>query len=192
MTLSQDEIREIKAQNSRNHRAAQTTRNLVWALVATLLVVLAVVLVVVRPDPASGPAIDYRTVASQAQGGIDTALAAPDLPDGWVANAAELRTRASVAAWYIGFITPKEQFIALNQGFDANDTWVDGLLESNAPTGSTSIGGVSWTVYDHRDAKEPGNLAYALVTTIGASTYVLHGTADDAEFAELAVELTDD
>ena len=40
--------------------------------------------------------------------------------------------------------------------------------------------------YDRRSADDVGNLAYALVTTAGASTIVLAGTASDAEFAVLA------
>ena len=186
-TQSADEIAAIKAENSRAHRAAQTTRNLIWALVATLIVVLFLFLVVVRPDPVSEDPIDFATVASQSQ--ADAPLVAPVLPDGWSANRADLTTRGEIQVWYIGLITPSDQFIALNQGIDANPTWVDNLLASAKPTGSTTIDGVEWTVYDHRDGDDPGNLAYALVTEVGESTYVLHGTASDNEFALLARSL---
>jgi len=186
-TQSADEIAAIKAENSRAHRAAQTTRNLIWALVATLIVVLFLFLVVVRPDPVSEDPIDFATVASQSQ--ADAPLVAPVLPDGWSANRADLTTSGEIQVWYIGLITPTDQFIALNQGIAANPTWVDNLLASAKPTGSTTIDGVEWTVYDHRDGDDPGNLAYALVTEVGESTYVLHGTASDNEFALLAQSL---
>jgi hypothetical protein len=187
--LSADEIAAIKAENSRQHRAAQTTRNLVWALVATLLVVLFLVLVVVRPEFEPTDPVDYGTVASQAQPDVDETLAAPVLPAGWSSNRADLTRSGDIRVWYVGLITPSDQFIALSQGIDANATWVDNLLEQAKPTGSATIGGVDWTVYDDRDGDDPGNLAYALVTVSGASTYVLHGTASDEEFALLAQSL---
>lgn len=187
--LSADEIAAIKAQNSREHRAAQTTRNLIWALLATLVVVLFLVLVVVRPNPASLPAIDYGAVASQAQDQLGAPVAAPALPDAWRANEAELRKSGDIDVWYIGFITPEEQFIALNQGINANATWVDNVLERETSTGTVRIDGIEWTVYDHRKSDDPGNLAYALVAEVGASTFVLHGTASDVEFETLATAM---
>ena len=187
--LSAEEVAAVKAENSRRHRAAQTTRNLIWALVATLIVVLFLVLVVVRPDLQAADPVDFGTVASQAQPGIDETLAAPVLPSGWTSNRADLTKSGDIPVWYIGFITPSDQFIALNQGVNANATWVDNLLDRAKPTGSTIIDGTEWTVYDHRSSDDPGNLAYALVTVAGDSTYVLHGTASDGEFALLAQSL---
>ena len=185
-----EETATRKAENSRKHRANQTLRNLIWSLVATLIVVLLLVLVVVRPDPAQLGAIDYRTVAEQAQVNAEAPLAAPDLPSSWTANAAELRTRGDVTSWYVGFITPKKQFIALDQGIGANPTWVDNTLDSNTSNGAVVLNGVTWDIYDYRDGEDPGNLAYSMVAVDGESTYVLYGTASDAEFAELATTLT--
>ncbi len=188
-----EETAARKAENSRKHRANQTLRNLVASLVVTLAVVIALVLVVVRPDPAAGPAIDYATVAAELQPTVDHELLAPRLPDGWTANAAETRTSGGVTSWYIGFVTPDEdQFIALVQGLDANPTWLVTAVDQALPTGTVELGGVVWDVYDQRDSKDPGNHAYALVTTSGDSTIVLHGTAGDTEFATLATAIAAD
>jgi hypothetical protein len=187
--LSAEQIAAIKAENSRNHRAAQTTRNLVWALVATLLVVLFLVLVVVRPDPATVDPIDFPAAAAQAQAGVDETISSPVLPPGWSSNKAELTTDGEIDVWYIGLITPGEQFIALNQGINANSTWVQNLLDKKKTTGSVQLDGIEWQVYDHRDSDDPGNLAYALVTEVGNSTYVLNGTASDQEFETLALAM---
>lgn len=184
-----EEVAAIKAENSRAHRAAQTVRNLLWALAATLLVVLFLVFVVVRPDPAPREPVDYGTIAAQAQGDIATTIVAPALPDGWDANEAALRTAGDVSVWYIGFVTPEQQFIALNQGIDANPTWVDNLLDSAQSTGTRVIGDLTWTVYDQRDTDDPGNLAYAIVADYEESTFVLYGTASDTEFETLATAL---
>lgn len=184
--MSPEDVLEAKAANSRAHRAAQTTRNLVWALVATLLVVLALVLVVVRPDMPAPDPIDYQTIAGQSQSQASETLVTPVLPEGWNANRAQLGRDGDVESWYIGFVTPSTQFVALTQGIGANSTWVDNVLERARSTGSVTIDGVDWVVYDNRDTKDPGNRAYALVTSAGNSTYVLYGTASDDEFALLA------
>lgn len=178
-----------KAENSRKHRANQTLFNLLIALVATLAIVLFLVVVVVRPTPEAAPSIDYAGIAAEAQGGASEPLVVPDLPEGWGANAARFERRAEVLTWYIGFITPSTQFIALNQGIDANPTWQATVLNSAESTGTTTIDGTSWTVYDQRTADDPGNFAYSMATTIGESTFILHGTASDAEFATLAASV---
>ena len=184
-----DETAARKAETSRAHRASQTVRNLAWSLGASLGVVLLLVLVVVRPDPAPTEAIDYGVVATEAQQSVDATLAAPVLPSGWSANAAELRADGEIQVWYVGFITPEQQFIALNQGIEANPTWVDNLLDGARSTGSVTIDGTSWSVYDHRDVEDSGNLAYAMTTSVQGSTYVLFGTASSVEFETVAASM---
>jgi hypothetical protein len=181
-----EETAARKAETSRQHRANQTVRNLVWSLVATLAVVLVLVLVVVRPETAPVHPIDYETVAEQAQSSVEVRLAVPHLPEGWTANAAELRTSsAGVQSWYIGFVTPSGQFIAFTQGIDADASWTDDLLDGHHPTGDKTIV-IDWVEYDYRSSKDPGNVAYGLVGDVPGSTLVLNGTASDEEFATLA------
>lgn len=187
-----EETAARKAENSRKHRASQTTINLVLSIAASLAVVLALVLVVVRPDQPPREPIDYALIAEQSQDQVDAPLATPTVPADWAANAARLESVDGVETWYIGFITGSEQFIALNQGIDANETWQSNLLESARETGTMTIAGTEWTVFDRRDVDDPGNIAFALTTTIGDSWFVLHGTARDAEFETLAASLTED
>ena len=183
------ETADRKAENSRKHRANQTALNLVGATIASLAIVAFLIIVVVRPAPAPAESIDYATIASQAQVSSAQALVVPELPESWTANDARFATKQQVPTWYIGFVTPTTQFIALNQGIDANRTWQAAILENALETGSVTIAGISWTVFDHRDASNPGNYAYSLATTSGATTIVLHGTADDSEFEALATAI---
>jgi hypothetical protein len=176
-----------KAENSRKHRANQTLINLVYSLVATLAVVLLLVLVVVRPDPPAPEPVDFARIAAQAQVNLSEQLMVPSLPPQWVANNAELRRGDDgIDAWYIGFITPSEQFVALTQGVDTNPTWLFALLDGIPSTGVENIDGVQWQIFDNRGAEDPGNFAYAMTTVSGASTYVLYGTADANEFRTVA------
>ena len=91
-----------------------------------------------------------------------------------------------------GFITPADKFIAFNEAFDANATWISNTLNDYPATGEVTIDGQVWTVYDNRSMEGAGNVEYALVTTSTNRTVVLFGTADDAEFAQLATSITAD
>jgi Protein of unknown function (DUF4245) len=185
-----DETAQRKAENSRKHRANQTALNLVGATIASLAIVAFLIIVVVRPTPAPAESVDYINIAGQAQVNSDQPLLAPVLPDTWGANDARFESRSQVPTWYIGFVTPKTQFIALNQGIDANPTWQAAVLDNATETGSVTIEGVTWTVFDQRDSASPGNFAYSMATTSGDSTIVLHGTASDSEFEALATAIS--
>lgn len=181
------ETADRKAATSRRHRENQTALNLVVALGASLIIMLIIVLIVVRPDQAAPEPVDYAVVATQAQASTGEPLVSPELPTGWNSNSARLGTGADgVSTWYIGFVTPARDFAAISQGIDANPTWRAAQLDDALATGTQTISGIRWDVYDRRDAEDPGNLEYALAATIGASTFVLFGTAEPAEFETLA------
>jgi hypothetical protein len=185
-----EETAARKAENSRAHRANQTTRNLVLALLASLAIVLFVVLVVVRPSTNLVSPVNYRSVAAQAQQGVSETLAAPPLPHGWQSNDAELKSDSGkTVTWYVGLITPKQQFVAIEQGIDTSDTWFGSLLGKAQPTGHVTIAGVDWTVYNQRNVADVGNYSYSLAGTVGSSHLVLHGSASDAEFRVLATAI---
>ncbi|HEY5231127.1 MAG TPA: DUF4245 domain-containing protein [Galbitalea sp.] len=182
-----DETATRKAETSRAHRANQTTRNLIFALLATLAIVAFIVLVVVRPSTNLVHSVNYLTVAAQAQQSVSEELAAPTLPAGWKSNDAELKSDSGkTVTWYVGLITPKQQFIAIEQGIDTSDTWFGSLLGKAQPTGHVTIDGIRWTTYNQRSVAGAGNFPYSLAGTIGSSRLVLHGSASDAEFRVLA------
>jgi len=192
-----DEIADRRAASSRAHRANQTLINLLLAIGASLVIVVVLVLVVVRPAPdGSVHKVDYRETAQQAQSAVGDPLAAPALPTGWYANRAELSQPGSgqVASWGVGLISPGSRYIGLTQGFQADATWVADQVDKLQPTRTKNYGGLSWSVYDHRDAAAndggDADVDYALVTTRGGSTIVLAGsTATDAEFATVATAI---
>lgn len=183
------ETADRKALSSRRHRERQTLLNLVGALLASLVAVLFLVLVVVRPELPERAAVDYQAIA--AESGTEVPLATPDLPPAWKANAATFNARPAdgVVNWYIGFVTPDRQFVALRQRIDANPTWVANQLSGAQSTGTTTIQGVTWTVYDRRTAKDAGNLAYAMTAENQTSSFILFGTAIDSEFETVATAL---
>ena len=193
MTMPDQESAPTVAERRAARRANQTTFNLVLALLASLGIVLFLVVVVVRPEM-EPRTVDYRQVGADAQSGIDEPLAVPDLPEGWMANRAELIATPAdgVVRWEVGFLTPGGEYIGLVQGIEANPSWVAGQVRSAPAVGTERIGGLVWETYDRRDVDDPGNVEYALVTASGASTIVLGGTASDEEFAVLAAAVAEE
>jgi hypothetical protein len=189
--MTSEEIAQRKADAAQKRRSRQTATNLLLSLAACLVVVFAVILVAVRPTAPNLPEVDYISVARQAQSGITARLAAPQLNGDWSANAARVTPKSSdgVVSWYIGFLTPDDQFIGMRQGVGAGESWMANQLPGTRPTGTAVVAGVSWKVYDRRDARDPGNFAYAMSTTSGSSVYVLFGTAKTTEFHTLATAL---
>jgi hypothetical protein len=177
-----EETAERKAIASARRRSNQTAFNLIVATGASLLVVLFLVFVVVRPNPEPREPIDYQGLAVAS----GEPVLAPDLPDTWVANAARLETSGGIRTWTIGFITPSAQYLALEQGLAANPTWLAQAVDGAPPTGSVRIAGLDWITYDRRDADDPGNYAFSMSTELADSLIVLHGTAADDEFAIVA------
>jgi hypothetical protein len=180
------------AESSRNYRARKTVNNLVLSLLVTLAAVLVLVLIVPRSDTPQERTVDYHQVARQAQNGITEPLVDPTLPSGWRSNGAEWRTGGSdqVPSWYIGLLTPRDQFIGLTQAINANPSWLADALQRQAASGTVTIDGIRWDVYRNTATDDRGNFDYALVTASGHSTYLLVGTATEAEFAVLAHALT--
>lgn len=179
-----EETAARKAAASKRHRENQTFSNLIVAIVACLGVVLVMVLVVLRPSPPPREPIDVAAAAASAEPTVGAPLIAPELPEGFDSNAAEIRVGADgVTTWYAGYVTPAEQFVSFTQALDANPTWLlaatDGAVA--VQTGERTVGGLTWTEHDQRDAEDPGNFAFVLTTEHGASTVVVAGTAADDE-----------
>jgi hypothetical protein len=185
-----------RKQNARvARRQHQTMINLVLSLAASLAIVLALVAVVVRPNSNTAEQntrVDYMQVADQA-GIPGVTLAAPKLPSTYWSNRADYadHTADGVDVWTVGLITPDKQYIGIHQGVKANPTWVSEQLDQHAQTGTKTIDGTRWDVYDRRsEGSSAGNLDYSLVSTFGTNTIVLSGTADNASFRQVATGIT--
>jgi hypothetical protein len=93
-------------------------------------------------------------------------------------------------------VTPSNEFVGFTQGIESNPTWIAQQLDQHLPTGTDTVDGVVWDIYDYRDSSDPGNLAFAMVATFGdgnvsadGTSYVLFGTADSNEFRTVAASI---
>lgn len=185
------ETADRKAESSRRYRANNNAKNLLWALGASLVIAVFLVLLATRPDTTPLAPVDVAQTASEAASSLGVTPAVPDV-EGWVANAARLEASSDdVTSWYVGLLTADGKFLALRQGIDANPAWLAQQVDSARVTGERTIGGVTWREYDRRASDPTGIRAYSLAATIGASTIVLFGTAHDAEFDQLATSVVE-
>ena len=119
-------------------RARQTVVNLILALLATLAVAAILVIMVPRDETSRLQHVDYQSVVAdvKASSGIDVP-APQSLPKGWWVNAARFNGKPTdgVKVWHIGFVGPKNQYIGFDEGFGANETWLQLQTKGFAPNG---------------------------------------------------------
>lgn len=172
------ETADRKAETSRLYKARKTPSNLVWALLASLAVVLVMVLIVPRGDGAPREDIDVAAAAADVAETYDVTPIVPVVPADWGANEAALSSGADgVSSWNISLV-PAEGFVRLAQAFDTDTAWTARKLAGSPPRDTVTIEGVEWTVYTNEDPAAFGNVAHALSTTAGSDQIVVYGSSD--------------
>jgi hypothetical protein len=176
----------------RERRARQTTRNLVWSLLTSLGVVALLIVVVVRPDTNLVEDIDWRVVAQESAGSLPGEPLYPRLYDLWSSNRAEIVNEPGAdIVWSIGLLGPENSYVAFDQGFGADATWVAGKVEQSPSSGSVELGygtnTLEWIEYDRSAADEGANNAYVLVLEQEEFILVVAGTSKRA-----VAQITDD
>ncbi len=177
--------------SSANHRAKQTVRNLVFSLLVTLGLTVAIVMAVPRDDSNRIQKIDYVSIAAETQQSLGLEVLAPAIPTEWWSNGARLETTLGVETWYVGFVTQDNQYIGLTQAFESNPSWLANQLQGNWQDGSMEIEGRTWEIWPTlRPTVPAGTKEYALVHNYETSSVVIYGTADEAQFRLLATAIS--
>jgi hypothetical protein len=168
-------------------RAKQTVRNLVYALLATVGLVVLVVAGVPRDDSNRIQKVDYVAEAKAASEAVGQLALAPELPEGWWSNSARLEKTAGVTNWYTGFVTGESEYIGLRQAFESNPSWVALTLERNWYERDIEVAGNLWQVWPElRPTEPPSTMNTAWLIEKGDVAIVIFGTATEAEFIKIA------
>jgi hypothetical protein len=173
-------------------RARQTLNNLLLSLAATVGVMVLLVLAVPRDDSNRVQAVDYVAIAEQAATETGQKLLVPTLPVDWYSNAARYRSSAQdgVANWYVGFVGPNSEFVAVAQGLAVNQTWMQLMIESNKPTGEVVIQDKTWKVYESiRENNPPKSKDYLMVLEYENNAVFVYGVAPRANLEDFAGQL---
>jgi hypothetical protein len=171
-------------------RARQTVNNLVLALVASLGIMIAIVLIVPRDDSNRIQSVDYKSIAAEAHASSDKQIVAPVLPDGWWSNSARWSPKPAdgVQNWYVGFVGPKNQYIGLTQAFGINPTWLAFQLKNSAKTGTQAVGNFTWDIYEAIEPSDPPKTKdFMMVLNYNKTdTAIIYGVAKPQDFVGLA------
>jgi hypothetical protein len=178
-----EETAARKAESSRVYRSSQSFRNLIAALLVTVAVVAVVYFGVPRGTPPEPTPVDVAAAAATVQSPSGSEVIIPEVPSDWRANSARVKD----GDWRIVY-APSAGFVIVSQGFNAPDTWAATLLGGRAPTGTTSIDGIEWDVYE---LGGDANLRYALVTDAGRDTVAVYGSMSAATAEIAASGITD-
>ena len=187
------ETAERKARDRVLRRSRQNFRNLLASLGACLAAVVLIVLLVPRGTGVQQPAIDVRAAAAQYGDTAGQPLIAPKVPSSWKSNAAALRGTGDASSWYVGYVIGGSGYAGITEGLPGDSTLLDTALDGAKPTGTTSIGGLPWRVYDRRQSDtDTGNVAYGLATKIGKVVVAVYGTASATQVRGLAAAVATD
>lgn len=173
------------------HRAKQTVRNLILSLIVSIGLMAAIVLGVPRDDSNRVNPVDYTQIAMEAQESLKQPVLAPKIPTDWWSNGARLENELDVQTWYLGFVTPDNQFIGMNQAFESNPSWLALTLQGNWQDGEVEVEGRTWQIWPTLSpSNPPGTKEYAMVHEYEGSAVVIFGTAQESDFLTLATEIS--
>jgi Protein of unknown function (DUF4245) len=174
-------------------RARQTVNNLVLALIASLGIMLAIILIVPRDDSNRIQKVDYKSIALEAHGSSGKQIVAPELPAGWWANSARWSPKPvdGVQNWYVGFVGPKNQYIGLTQAFGINPTWLALQLKNNSKTGTQAIGNYTWDIYEATEPNDPVKTKdFMMVLNYNKQDVaIMYGVAKPQDFVDIATAI---
>jgi hypothetical protein len=174
-------------------RARQTLINLLLSLGATVGIMVLLILGVPRDDSNRVQPVAYQEIAAEAASEVSSELLVPVFPVDWYSNSARFRSSAQdgVANWYIGFVGPKSEFLAMTQGFDVNQTWMQLQLGSNKPAGSIVLAGDTWQIYENpKVSSPPKSKDFLMVFEYENNAVLVYGVAPRTQLDDFATQLS--
>lgn len=174
-------------------RARQTLVNLLLSLAATVGVMVLLVLAVPRDDSNRVQPVDYQSVALEASKEAPGKLLVPTVPVDWYSNAARFRSSAQdgVDNWYLGFVGPNSEFLAMTQGLNVNQTWIQLMLESNKESGQVELSGRTWKIFESvRQNNPPKSKDYLLYLEYDNNAVFVYGVAPRQTLEDFASQLS--
>lgn len=167
-------------------RGNQTVRDMVLSM-AVIGVVSAGIYVVIPHDESKDPvkAVDYRVELASARRAAPYPVLAPEgLARDWRPTSVTYdRDGSDGAQWHLGFLTPKKQYVAVEQSDGRPAAFISSVTQRAEPAGgAVKVGEDKWSRYEGEKYK-------ALVRQQKGVTTVVTGTASFERLAEMAAAL---
>jgi hypothetical protein len=164
----------------------ETATDMIRSLAVVGAFVAVLVLVTLRSHPNPITVINYSDQLSVARAKATYSVLAPvGLPAGWRATSARSETVGRAVHWHLGFVTPADQYAALEQTDGDSGPFIADQTAKGAPVGEVTVQGRPWQEFRSDSVKAPT----ALVRVDGQVTTVVAGTAKLAELETLTAAL---
>lgn len=176
-----------EAEDKRRKRlASYTVRNMVYSVLAVLVLVLAWWSMTKNPGVDQRRPPDVAPAASYAVAQSEWPVWVPEPGEGWKAIVVWFDPIEDVRTWHVSYTSPEGEYVALHQAADVTDAWTAEVLKGAEPTGEVTldspVGEHTWQEWAgaEKSNAERGYLLGPEVTD--GTTVVLNGTASQAEF----------
>ncbi|MFI6517154.1 DUF4245 domain-containing protein [Spirillospora sp. NPDC050679] len=159
------------------------------AMGACLLLVAVIYAITPRSTEEVLPTVDYRSQLWAMRNDAPYTVHAPEgLPAGWRPTSSRLNglnKPGEPVAWHLGFVTPSDEYAALEQSNEKASEYVKRMTNNKNSSGTQQVAGQTWTRYFRKDKKQ-NSLARTLPNGV---SIVVAGTASYEELAVLAASL---
>lgn len=166
-------------------RAKRGVSSLLLSMGAVTVAVLLLYAVVWRPTPDDIRTVDptLQLQAARAQASYEV-LAPTGLSTEWKPTSARFEaTPAGATTWFLGYVTPDRQYVAVAQTDGDPGAFVAEQTISGTPDGEQTVDGAVWTRYVADDQR-------SLVRTAGGATTVVTGTVTYDQLGEFVQRLS--
>jgi hypothetical protein len=170
--------------------------DMVRSMAVVLLLVGVVALITFRPTgDDSVRVVDYASELASARVAAPYVVLAPADLDGYRATSVRFTATDDGTVWHLGFVSPLDEYVGLDQTDGAEDDFIDELTEGASPVGGADsdveLGGRTWERFDGGGDTD-GERVRGLVTSDSGSTVLVSGTADWPELEAMAAALSAD
>jgi hypothetical protein len=164
------------------------------AMTVVLLLIGAVALITFRPSGGDEVrVVDYADELDAARRAAPYSVLAPVGLDGFRATSVRYTSTEDGIVWHLGFVSPLEEYVGLDQTDGPAESFVDDLTEGavalDGSDGSVEVAGRSWQRYDEGGDTD-GERVRGLVTHAEGATVLVSGTAGWGELEEFAAALS--
>lgn len=170
-----------------------TVTQMIVAMAVLMVPILLVVAFFTRDPAPPVTRIDYAPVAQRAAAEASFPVMVPsNLPEGWTPTRARWTPQgrpllngepAVGGTWQLGFLSPGELYVALDQRDQAQDLFVKDVTRDGHPDGESTVGGAAWQRFVSADGR-----TRSLVQR-GAAATIVSGDLDYAALEAFASTL---
>lgn len=165
-------------------RTKRGLRDLVLSLAVVGLFVAFLFVVVWRPSPDPVRTVDPAPVLLSAREQAGYPVYAPTgLTGNWRATSARFEADGDATVWFLGYVTPDDQYIAVAQTDGDAQNFIEEQTLDGSPDGEMTVDGQVWQRYTTTDQR-------SLVRSSDGSTVVVTGSVSYEQLADFAGRLS--